>query len=151
MTDKPVKRNRADNIKTKGRPKGTGSLTPTAKSFIDAIYIEGLPYNLAYKQAGYKSAYHLKRAQEILATPAAKEYADKLQNDDTAKLQASKSYLVKNLVDRLDKAKDSDAVQIIRQISQMLGYQIQKDDVEVNNKIQIVWQPLIDFTGNANE
>ncbi len=148
MSDKVVKKSKVgtDNLLVKGRPKGTGSLTPMAKEFIDAIYLEGLPYNIAYKQAGYKSPYHLKRAQEILAVPAAVEYANRLQNDDTAKLQASKTYLVKNLVDRLEKCKDSDAVNIIKQISQMLGYQVQKDDeVQVNNKLEIIWAPLINF------
>jgi len=128
-----------------GRPKGTSALTPMAKKFIDAIYINGTDYSNAYKQAGYKSAYCKKRADEILDLQAAKDYIERLNNDDGLKKKASKSFLIDTLLSRLEKAKDADLVNIIKVINQMMGYTGSETDIKVDNKIQIVWQPLLEI------
>jgi len=146
MTDKPVKAKQEDNIKVKGRPKGDSTLTDMAKRFIDGVYIEGIPQSNAYKEAGYKSPYTAKRAQAIIDLPSAQLYISKLNNDEDLKKKASKSFLIKTLMDRLDKAKDADLVNIVKVINQMMGYTNGNDnDVNVNNKIEIIWSPLINF------
>lgn len=138
--------NRHDNFNGKvGRPKGPSPLTELARKFIDNVHLQGMDYSSAYKAAGYKSPYNIKRANAILDLPAAKEYVDKLTNDDDIKKKASKSFLIQKLIDRMNKAKDSDLVQIVRTINSMLGYSATDNEIKVDNKIEIVWQPLINF------
>lgn len=155
MSEELVKKdkhpNRHENFKGKiGRPKGVSALTPMSKTFLEGVYIEGLPYNLAYKNAGYKAPYSLNRANDIINTPASQEYIKNLESDENLKLHATKSFLIKNLVDRLNNAKDSDAVAICRQISQMLGYSAPDNEIKVDNKIEIIWTPLINFDIKEN-
>jgi hypothetical protein len=132
-----------------GRPKGGSTLTDKAKAFVDLVYLDNQPYNLAYKKAGYTSSYTLERAKAILNTKASKEYILTLECDESLKVHATKGFLIKCLVDRLEKAKDSDAVNIIKTLNVMLGYTNDSDEVNVSNKIEIVWQPLIhEVVGN---
>lgn len=134
-----------------GRPKGPSPLTELARKFIDNVHLQGMDYSSAYKAAGYKSPYNIKRANAILDLPAAKEYVDKLTNDDDIKKKASKSFLIQTLIDRMNKAKDSDLVNIVRTINSMLGYGNASDvDVKVSPQIEIVWQPLINFDIKEN-
>lgn len=118
-----------------------GRVTVKAKKLIDLIYAKGTPKNLAWKEAGYTSAFTNERVDEVLNRPLCKEYIKKLQNDDISKLQASKSLLIEELMKRLSGAKDSDAVNIVKTLNVMLGY----DEPEITEStLEIIWKDLND-------
>jgi len=145
--------NKIDNFKGKkgGKPRQTSALTEMAKRFIDGVYVEGMPIPNAYKDAGYKSPYTKKRADAVMALPAAQTYIARLNNDDNLKKKASKSFLIKTLMDRLEHAKDADLVSIVKVINSMMGYTSGDGDIKVDNKIEIIWKPLLNFEGENNE
>ena len=148
--DKPLEivksGDRSANFKGRqGRRKGHSQLSVMAKKFVELTHVEGLDYSTAYKQAGYKSKYTMQRALDVLAQPAAKDYIARLNGDDEMRRNCSKSFIIQKLMERLKGAKDSDFVNIVKVLNQMLGYTKDEEEVKINNNIQIIWEPLVEF------
>ena len=113
-------------------------VTKQAKKLIDLVYCKGQPLNLAWKET-YNCQYSKKRAEEVFNRPLCAEYIKSLQGDEVARMQASKTFLIEELVTRLKNAKDADANQMIRTLNTMLGY---SEPEKVESKIQIIWKGL---------
>jgi len=114
-------------------------VTEQAKKLINLVYCHAEPWNLAWKKAGYTSQYSKARVQEVFDRKLCAEYIKQLQGDETARLQASKQMLIEELVTRLKESKNLEAVQIVRTLNSMLGYD---EPEKVNSKVEIIWKGI---------
>lgn len=120
------------------------NITKSQKKLVDLIYVRGEEGSIAWK-AIYKTPFTQARLKEMLSRPHVNEYIQRIIDNDDDKARLSRQILIDELKRRLPTADNKEAVAIVAQMSKLLGYNIQRTQIDQTLKhLKIEWKPLED-------